>query len=281
MPDGVTSDAIPGQAAGEGREEALRLGRDGQLVGIVTHPVKARSGAPALVILNAGLLHRVGPHRLHVVLGRQAADLGFPALRLDLGGIGDSTVSSDAASFRESAVADARAAMDGMAAPRYVLFGLCAGADNALATALADERVAGVVLVEPPAYITRQAKVRAVRAKVADVGAIGGVRWAIQVGMRRVSGPEGEGEGRTAPPAADFERQLTTLLDRGVAVFLVYSGAHGHRYNHEDQLFEVFPALRGRVDRAFFPEANHTFTERAAQGELVAAVIRWLGERFR
>jgi hypothetical protein len=285
MRDAGTSDVNPGQAASDVKEQVLQLGRDGQLVGIMSHPRTVRPGAPTLVMLNAGLLHRVGPHRLHVVLGRRAAGLGLPSLRLDLGGIGDSVVSADATTFRESAVADARAAMDGVAAPRYVLFGVCAGADNALATALVDERVVGVVLVEPPAYVTRQAKVRAVRAKVADLGPIAAARWAIQVGMKRASagGPEAQGgeEGRTAPPAAELERQLRALLDRGVAIFLVYSGAHGPRYNGEDQLFEVFPALRGKVERAWFPEANHTFTEPPAQADLVGAVIGWLGERFR
>src|SRR5688572_9512999 len=88
------------------RDEALRLGPDGQLVGILSHPAGGRARtphAPAVIVLNAGVLHRVGPHRLHVSLTRRLAVQGFASVRLDLGGIGDSVATSDAATFRESA----------------------------------------------------------------------------------------------------------------------------------------------------------------------------------
>ena len=146
----------------------MRFGSEAQLVGIVTRP-----NAPlptSVVILNAGVLHRVGPHRLHVLLARRLAERGFQALRLDLGGIGDSVASSDATTFRESAVADTRLAMTGLATRSHVIFGVCAGADNALATALADDRVAGIVLVDPYVYPTRLATVRALRMKIRRLG---------------------------------------------------------------------------------------------------------------
>src|SRR5215475_3162536 len=86
------------------RDEAVRLAPEGQLVGILSHPAanpltSTGSPAPGVIILNAGVLHRVGPHRLHVLLARRLAASGFTGLRLDLGGIGDSIASSDAASF--------------------------------------------------------------------------------------------------------------------------------------------------------------------------------------
>src|SRR5215813_14154807 len=57
------------------RDEVLTLDGDGRLVGIVSHPsgrhLVARGTTkspgtldPGLIILNAGVLHRVGPHRL-------------------------------------------------------------------------------------------------------------------------------------------------------------------------------------------------------------------------
>src|SRR6185436_6886506 len=97
------------------RDEAVRLAPEGQLVGILSYPPGAQPAArsdtlspatpaaPAFIILNAGVLHRVGPHRLHVILARRIAASGLPSLRLDLGGIGDSIASSDATSFRDSA----------------------------------------------------------------------------------------------------------------------------------------------------------------------------------
>jgi hypothetical protein len=288
------------------RDEVLRFGPDGQLVGIVSHPPAehpaarsntANQGAAglSLIILNAGVLHRVGPHRLHVLLARQIAAGGIASLRLDLGGVGDSIASSDAATFRDSAVADTRAAMTGLATAlgreRFLLFGVCSGADNAIATALADDRVAGVVLVDPPTYPTRRSQLRNLRTRVATQGGPRAVaRWAIAVAERRVRlalstmgrrVPEDPPtEGRELPPVETFGAQLTALVDRGVRIFAVFSGIHEARYNHADQLFELYPGLRGRLDHAYYPAANHTFTEIAAQAALLAAVTGWIRRRF-
>jgi len=289
------------------RDDVLRLGPEGQLVGIVSRLASAlvrsttlRSSpsadpAAAVIILNAGVLHRVGPHRLHVVLARRIAALGLASLRLDLGGIGDSVASSDAPNFRASAVADTRAAMTGLTealgAQRFVLFGVCSGADNSIATALADDRVTGIVLVDPPTYPTRRGQLRQLRQRVSqrsstrelfrsalNVAARELRRAAVRVSRRPIDAPASEG--RELPPVAAFGAQLTALVDRGVRIFAVYSGIHGARYNHPDQLFELFPGLRGKIDHAYFPAANHTFTELATQAELLDAVTGWITKRF-
>lgn len=276
------------------RDEVLQLGSEGQLVGIVSHPAgPGRTAAPAVLLLNAGVLHRVGPHRLHVLLARQIAARGNASLRLDLGGIGDSISSSDAATFRDSAVADTRLAMTGLAtasgAQRFVLFGVCAGADNSIATALVDDRVAGIVLVDPHTYATRRSQLRDLRARVAKRGSLGEVaRWGLRVARRRVRlaidrargvGPP-PAEGREPPPIATFRAELTQLIDRGVRVLAIYSGIHGAGYNEADQLFELFPELRGRMDHVYFPDANHTFTELAAQRALIETITAWIARRF-
>jgi hypothetical protein len=257
-------------------------------------PAAAHDG-PSFIILNAGVLHRVGPHRLHVILGRRIAARGFASLRLDLGGIGDSIASSDATTFRDSAVADTRAAMTGvtemLGTARFVLFGVCAGADNSIATAIADERVAGIVLVDPPTYPTRRGQLRYLRARVAERGGPREVlRWGMTVAERRLrlavamfgrsEVDDPPSEGRELPPIATYRDQLTTLVDRGVRILAIFSGIHGARYSHPDQLFEVFPTLRGRLDHLYFPAANHTFTELDAQAELIDSVTGWMTKRF-
>ena len=274
------------------RDEAMRLGPEGQLVGVVSHPPEGmpRSAqVPAVIVLNAGVLHRVGPHRLHVSLMRRLASNGFPGARIDLGGIGDSTATSDAITFRESAVADTRAAMTSLTralgARRFVIFGVCAGADNALATALADDRVAAIVIVDPAVYATPRSLARELRRRAAGPEGIPkALRWGARLTRDRLRrelarlrrGAEPPAEGREYPPAHVFGSQLASLADRGVRVLAVYSGIHDQRYNHEDQLFESFPALRGRIDRAFFPEANHTFTQLEDQAALIDTTARWI-----
>jgi pimeloyl-ACP methyl ester carboxylesterase len=285
------------------RDEALTLGPDGRLVVIVSHPSGGHSLArattvvpgtvdPAFMILNAGVLHRVGPHRLHVVLARRMASTGILGARLDLGGIGDSTAGPDAGSFRDSAVADTRLAMTGLGdacgVQRFVLFGVCAGADNAIATALADPRVMGIILVDPPMYPTPWSRIRDLRARVVKRGSAREMlRWGILAAERRLRrmvarldrrGEAAPSGGRELPPADVHRRQLTTLVDRGVHILAIFSGIHGVRYNDPDQLFELCPELRGRLDTVYYPDANHTFTELAAQARLIDRVVRWMAK---
>lgn len=271
-------------------EQVLALGDDERVVAIAT-PARDAAGDLAVVILNAGVLHRVGPHRLHVRLARALAARGIPALRIDLSGIGDSRPVPGEMSFRASSVADARAAMDRLAADlgvrRFVLFGLCSGADNAIAAAEADPRVVGLVAVDPMAHATRAARWRAVRQRWRREG-IGGLLAGLAGALRRRLDRRRPATAGDAAPAAapapaptpatarDAQgRGLAALADRGAAALLVYSGALGARYNHPDQLYEVFPGLRGRVHARWFPGANHTFTELAAQATLIEATVDW------
>lgn len=146
------------------REQAVRFGPWRSLAGVVTHPAEegdagAASEKPAVLFLNAGLLHHIGPHRLHVQMARRLAALGHRCLRFDLSGLGDSGPRRDTMGQLESTVAETREAMDLLERQHghgaFVLFGLCAGADQAVRTALEDERVTGAVLVDGYAYRTR------------------------------------------------------------------------------------------------------------------------------
>lgn len=267
-------------------ERILPIPPDDGLVAVLSQPT-VPTRRPAVLILNAGVLHRVGPHRLHVALARLVAARGLPALRIDLAGVGDSPARGDGGSFRASAVADTRAAMSAVTAAtgseRFILFGLCSGADNGVAAALADPRVVGLVLLDPPTYATPRAKARKLVARV-RTGDLGPLVRAAARRLRRTRPPAGEGQltqGREFPPMAEHTAQLRTLAERGVAILAVYSGVNGVRYNHADQLFEWAPDLRGRVDVAYFPEANHVFTLRAAQAALLDHVGSWIERRFR
>jgi len=269
------------------KERVAWFGDEENLVAIVSDPPTQGPG-PGILILNAGVLHRVGPHRLHVNLARALAGLGHRVTRLDLSGIGDSRALPGRMTFRESSVADIRSALDSLMAEDgssdFILFGICSGADNALATAEADPRIRGLVLVDPPAYATARSQARQSLGRTS--GMQGWLRLPLRFGrwaLRRIaklfkspsSAAKAHTGGRETPPIEEYRRQLNALAERNVRILAIYSGVLGARFNHEDQLFETFPELRGRVDCAFFPHANHTFTELSAQAELQALVVRW------
>src|SRR5205085_6183975 len=70
------------------RETLCRFGADSHLFGVLTEPGEKRD-LPAVILLNAGSIHRVGPSRLYVRIARELAQDGFASLRLDHEGLGD------------------------------------------------------------------------------------------------------------------------------------------------------------------------------------------------
>jgi pimeloyl-ACP methyl ester carboxylesterase len=110
------------------------------------------------VFLNAGSAYRVGPNRLHVALARQLATAGFPCLRMDLSGLGDS-FAPDPARENDPYPATAFRAIDTtlkylrseFGADRVVLMGLCSGAYYAFHSAaqLTDPVLVESVAINP------------------------------------------------------------------------------------------------------------------------------------
>jgi len=142
------------------KEKTVLLGESKNLVGVVTNPLPEFEGQdrPAIILLNSGFLHRVGPNRIYVKLARKLAEDGFAVLRFDLSGIGDSRVPSDGQTYDESTrvIKDIRDVMDYLSETKgigkFILMGLCSGGSNAFRAASHDERVVGVNLIEGFAF---------------------------------------------------------------------------------------------------------------------------------
>jgi acetyl esterase/lipase len=110
------------------------------------------------VLLNAGSIHHVGPHRLYVRLSRELARQGHPALRLDFEGIGDSVLRGPGREnhpYSPTAMQDLEAALAFLrgdhGCTRFVVMGLCSGAYNAFQAGLQleDPGVERLVMVNP------------------------------------------------------------------------------------------------------------------------------------
>lgn len=133
-------------------EQALLMTCEGEaLLGVLSRP--ERPSALGLVIVVGGPQTRVGSHRQFVLLARRLAAAGYPVLRFDYRGMGDST--GEAKDF-ETIDQDIATALDALqqACPvvqRVVLWGLCDGAAAALlyCGARQDRRVAGLCLLNP------------------------------------------------------------------------------------------------------------------------------------
>ncbi len=132
-------------------------GPGGRPFGVLTEPLGARSELTG-VLLNAGIQRRTGPNRMWVEIARRWAAHGVPTLRLDTAGVGDfdgnATVLGRVTELYEPLyVEQTCAALDMLAErglpPRFVMLGFCSGAYYSAHAALADERVASVLMINP------------------------------------------------------------------------------------------------------------------------------------
>lgn len=144
------------------KESSLLFGKEKNLIGIITDPVKTpkSTGLPGVILLNMGVFHRVGPNRLYVKIARDLASIGFPVLRCDFSGIGDSQHREDNLPFAKSAIIETQTAMSCLnserGVERFVLMGICSGAAISFQTACHDNRVVGALLINARGHMNGQ-----------------------------------------------------------------------------------------------------------------------------
>ncbi len=287
-------------------ERALTFGDGATMVAITSElsPAVPAAGRPAVLVLNAGIVHRVGPARNSVELAREIALAGFFVMRFDLSGIGDSEARKDDLSIEEHAVVDIRQAMDHVAAmrgiDRFVLIGLCSGADNSLRVAPIDPRVVGAVLVDGYGYRTPEYFVRYLGRRSLKLSSypafarrVGGAlvkrareRIAASSRGRQMEehttlAPVAQWE-RVFPPKDTFAADIRDIVTRGVKLLFVYTASVERYYNYERQLVDSLRGvdLRDAVDAELFEDSDHTITERASKTRLQASTLGWLAKHF-
>ncbi len=158
----ATASVAPPPGATALGERPVFFGGERRLFGVLASPPpdSARAELPAIILLNAGTVHRVGSHRLYVPLARRWAALGFHVLRVDLSGIGDSPVPAggrENLTYPRDGLDDVRAAMDFLAGATasgtFILAGLCSGGDIAFQLGFREPRVAGAIMMNPRTFL--------------------------------------------------------------------------------------------------------------------------------
>jgi pimeloyl-ACP methyl ester carboxylesterase len=278
-------------------ESVVVFGRSSRLVGVLTTPSPSEGGhpntRPGVIVLNAGLLHRVGPNRTTVALARRLSTEGYAVLRFDFSGIGDSETRRDETTLDRSTVEEAREAMDLLAdaakIDRFVLVGLCEGATNAFRVAHEEPRVVGAVIIDGYAYPTRGFYLREWIHGITRLRRIreyltGRRDWRSKI-RSLVTGGEDAGRldvedvDNTLPPHSAVAAQLRNLVARQVALFFIFTeiGMKGY-YNYRGQLFDAFPFLRSSeyATVVFMHGADHTFTLLRDQQLLIERIEQWI-----
>lgn len=288
------------------KERAAALGPERSMLGIFTRPdadvAARRVERPGVLLMNAGLVHRVGPNRLNVNLARHLAAKGYTSLRVDLSGLGDSAPRRDRRSLEEAHLADLGEALDAFAEQeglrRFVLAGVCSGADLSLAMAARDARVTGAVMIDSFAYATVLNDVVGYGQRLVDKESWRnllsgqsevGQRIARRLGFAKRPTTLDSAEDLEAtvvpdwvmPPKEAILAEVERALDQDTELFFAYSGGPA-LYNYLTHLAASFLRLegRGRLSTQVFREADHTFTSSLYQAELITAVDTWLARKF-
>ena len=272
------------------RERAVTFG-GGRVLGVLTESGDGNRDRPCLVVLNAGLIHRVGPGRLSVEIARCAASAGYSAFRFDLSGLGDAAPRVSPLGVEESAVADVKEALDHLAANHgfrsFVLLGLCSGAVHVHHATVADDRIRGAVLLDGYSYPTLRFRLGAMADRLRSPLLL--LRSMVRRAVRFLSGAgawrlaaENEAFLPRTPPRHEVEADLRAIVSRGVQLLYVFTGEWSHIYRHEGQVREAFPRVPfgSTLTERLIPSAEHLFFTPPERAQLLGILAEWLETRF-
>jgi dienelactone hydrolase len=289
------------------RELPVLFGKNASLVGILTEASQAAlvEDAPGVILLNAGIVHRVGPNRMYVTLARALAKAGYTTLRFDQSGIGDSPNRLDALPPLESALSDVREAVDWLAANkslhRVILMGLCAGADHSVLYANSDPRVVGIALFDPTIPRTRRFHLNAVRKRLfrlvnkPPAQALDSIANLSKRVLRSIANTwqrnpqahddNGKNESEAIEPTLDdnqlrdmFEDHYRRCVQSNVKILALFTGGVPGCHNYREQIVDAFPGVTfgDRLTLEYASQSDHAFSSEADRALLLQCVLSWL-----
>jgi len=268
-----------------------------QLVGIAALPEKASDCGVIVVV--GGPQYRVGSHRQFLLLSRRLAEAGYPALRFDYRGMGDSA--GEMRDF-ECVSDDIQAAIDAFLrtcpqVKRVVLWGLCDAA-SAILLALQktpDERIAGVVLLNP--WVRSEASLAQTHIKHyygqrlmqpefwrkllgGKLGVFSSLREFLRNAAKARAGKAGG-----AKQDASFQDRMAAGLRRfsGQTLLILsgqdYTAREFIQYTSADKIWEA-GLVSSNLTRCDIPDADHTFSSGVLRSRVEDETLAWLA-RFR
>jgi pimeloyl-ACP methyl ester carboxylesterase len=272
------------------RETPLMIAQPfGHLFGVLAEPIGARTDDLCAILLNAGMIHRIGPNRMWVEIARRWAARGVPTLRVDFIAVGDSDDDGHphntiAELYAPEMISQVKSSMDALEARglghRFALAGLCSGGYWAFHGALEDKRVRAAFMLNPRALIwdplldlrrelrrtlLKPAQWRKLRHselwRTQVLTRIGEVPHAF-VGLLRQRFLRAK---RTRSGEDDLDRALTRLADEDKLLLLAFSGEEPL---HEELLRQARLggiASRPNIEIARLPGRDHILSPFEAQ----------------
>lgn len=266
---------------------------DERLLGIVATPEEPSDCGVLIVV--GGPQYRVGSHRQFLLLSRRLAAAGYPVMRFDYRGMGDS---SGAMRTFEDVADDIGAALDAFEQScstirRVVLWGLCDAASSALlyVHSARDSRIAGLALLNPwvrseaslaqthikhyygQRVLQREFWIKLLSGRLRVFESVRG----LMSNALKARGPGNSAQNESRPFQDRMAEGLKQFSGR---VLLILSG--------EDYTAKEFLEYAGsnkawsglvsadRISRVDLPDADHTFSAQALRLQVEDATLDWL-----
>ncbi|HNG60859.1 MAG TPA: hypothetical protein PKZ52_13630 [Cellvibrionaceae bacterium] len=267
------------------------MGPAPSLQGIICEPLPgAAASNTAMILLNSGVIHRVGSCRLSVLLARSVCTAAnIVTVRFDFSGIGESDARRSALTADEVAVAEVIEVMNYLAQhkkiERFILYGLCSGAYASYRTALKDPRVIAIAQIDGYCYSSWKTYWHHFVPRL-----LSSARWASVakrlLGLKKtVSGAAVSGiEAKffevpnfgNFPPQAEVTEGLKQLVKRQVRFFNLF--CRGEHYNYADQYRDCFSSVKfgPLLELLYLPNASHILAEPEDRALVIERMTAWV-----
>lgn len=262
-----------------------------KLFGVLHEPEGLRKQT-AVIFLHGWGTYRIGPHRIFVEAARTFASAGFPCLRFDFRGRGESEGNVAEITLLDM-IDDAKQAVREMlkkqGISQIVLIGLCSGGEVAVGTAATDSNVIGAVLLSTP-LLGRQAGTKDDIRQTANssrsywqklfMSETWGKIFRLRVNYRVIFKIL---FGHFLHSNNDKPQKEARLLEsfknyRGACLF-VYGG-NDPEASPSEKAYRNVCAKHTRTVFKTIPDANHNFYSASWKKEIIDQVLEWLNINF-
>ncbi len=275
------------------RERVFMIGDPAPLMGVWCAHTNRDSDRPAFILLNSGIIHRVGACRLSVELARGVtSSTGIPSFRFDYSGLGDSpkrrsSLDRDSQVDQEIIeVMDYLQRKEGIS--QFILYGLCSGARDAVRVAAQDSRVTGVMQMDGYAFKNRRYYLEHYKTRVFDWREWRRFVFHSIPGHIKSRFVKTKAEDESVEmfqfdwghyPSKEYIQTLyRDCVKRAVRFNVVFTGSWDHEYNYANQFFDMFNEVSfgNSVKLTYMEDSDHVFSNPADRRQLVENVCDWL-----
>jgi len=304
--EGPETPALPLRASASSRIEDTEIEETvvtpgAGIFGVLAEP-RHGTAERALLVLNAGAVRHIGAGRLDVAIARQMAASGLQVLRIDLPGLGDSPAREGVAEnlvYAPDATKDIGTCVDWLrarGAREIIIGGMCSGASHALFAVLAGYAIDAAYLVNCGLFTVQAGSDPANDRRFSDIAhynkAVKSARswrkllsgkvdlrriakvaaWKVALKAKAMLGNAARQAG--LPLRGDLGRKFDALAGRGVKLHFLYSGNDPGLVRLAMEAGPSVPKLcrTGQFSMRTISGANHIFTQRWAQAELLQAL---------